>query len=505
MRSLTFALSLSRSLLRLTTSAVSAIFLVSCGGGGDSGGSPLGGGIGLPTSASLAQQCLMPRATDTQGTLATEKAFLRSWIDETYLWYQDVRDLPPATLDPTLYATPIDYFAALKTPLLTATGAKKDRFHFTYDTPTWVALSQQGVSYGYGMGIALVSATPPRLAVVGFLEPGASPARSNGIARGATILTVDGVDVANGSDRATLNAGLFPEAAGPHTFVIQDFGAASARTVTMTAQQIIETPVQFVQTLPAPNASVGYLLFNDHIATAESGLVAAINTLKTAGVTDLVLDLRYNGGGYLDIASDLAYMIAGPTATNGKVFERLSFNNRNPFPAQSTNFHSTGSFGATNGTTLPFLGLNRVFVLTTGDTCSASEAVMNGLRGAGITVNQIGTTTCGKPYGFFPTDNCNTTYFAIQFQGVNNVGFGDYTDGFVPTCVVADDFSRALGDPAENLLEVALAYRGNGGTCVPPSGMRAGALVAARASADAIGGPALTRSPFRENRIYRPQ
>ena len=501
-----FVQPLSRALLRLTALTGCAALLASCGGGGgSSGGSPFD--IGLPSSASLAQQCAAPRPGDTQGTPATEKAFLRSWIDETYLWYQDVRVLPAATLDPTMSATPIDYFAKLKTPLTTASGKPKDQFHFTYDTPTWIALSTAGVSYGYGFGVALVVAKAPnRIAMVGFLEPGTTPASANAIARGAAILTVDGVDLANGTDVATLNEGLFPTVGKAHTFVIRDQGAATTRTVTMTAQAIIETPVQFVQTLPAPNASVGYMLFNDHIATAESELVAAINQLKTAGVSDLVLDLRYNGGGYLDIAAELAYMIAGPTNTNGKFFERLGFNNRNPFPPVTTNFLSTGqNFSVATGTALPFLGLNRVYVLTTPDTCSASEAIINGLRGAGVAVSLVGGQTCGKPYGFYPRDNCNTTYFAIQFQGVNNIGFGDYPDGFAPTCVVADDFTHALGDPAENQLEVALALRNNGGTCITPTGMGAHALGVSRGPADALIGPSLARTPFRENRIYRPQ
>ena len=507
MSSRRFASPLSRALFGLTALAGCVVLLTSCGGGGgSSGGSPFD--IGLPSAASLAQQCAAPRPGDTQGTLATEKAFLRSWIDETYLWYQDVRVLPAATLDPTMYTTPINYFKALKTPLLTPSGKAKDQFHFTYDTPTWIALSTAGVSYGYGFGVALVVAKAPnRIAMVGFLEPGTTPASTNLITRGAAILTVDGVDVANGTDVATLNEGLFPTVAKAHTFVILDQGATTSRTVTLTAQQITETPVQFVKTLPAPNANVGYMLFNDHIGTAESELVAAINQLKSAGVTDLVLDLRYNGGGYLDIAAELAYMIAGPTNTSGKFFERLAFNNRNPFPAVTTDFLSTAQgFSVASGTTLPYLGLDRVYVLTSPDTCSASEAIVNGLRGAGIAVNLIGGQTCGKPYGFYPRDNCNTTYFAIQFQGVNNIGFGDYPDGFTPTCLVADDFTHALGDPAENQLEVALALRNNNGAaCITPTSMGAHALSVSRGPADAPIGPSLARTPLRENRIYRPQ
>ena len=140
-------------------------------------------------------------------------------------------------------------------------------------------------------------------------------------------------------------------------------------------------------------------------------------------------------------------------------------------------------------------------MLTSGDTCSASEAIVNGLRGAGVTVHMVGSTTCGKPYGFFPKDNCNTTYFAIQFQGVNFLGFGDYADGFTPTCAVADDFTRALGDPAENQLEVALGLRKTG-MCTAPTNMRAQALGVERSLNS---GPVLVRTPVRENRIYRNQ
>ena len=500
---------LVRSLLgalgRVAAMGALAGLLASCGGGDSkAGSSPFD--TGLPDSDTLAQQCAVPRSGDKQGSLDTEKAWLHSWIDETYLWYPDVRGLPPATLDPANSATPLDYFDKLKSPATTASGKDKDQFHFTYSTPEWLALSQSGVAFGYGFQVAWVDDTAPdRVAIVAFVEPG-SAAAAAGIARGAAILDVDGAVVADGT-AATLNAGLYPEAAGSHTFVIRDLGASADRTLTLTAQALASTPVLKVATLPAPNQSVGYILFNDHIAPAEAQLVAAINTLKAAAVTDLVLDLRYNGGGYLDLAAELAYMIAGPANTGSKFFERLNYNNRDPFDqslsARTTQFLnvSQGFSGGPSGQTLPDLGLSRVFVLTSGDTCSASESIVNGLRGAGVTVQLVGSTTCGKPYGFYPQDNCGTTYFAIQFQGVNFLGYGDYADGFTPTCAVADDFGHELGDPAENQLEVALGLRSTG-ACTAPTSMRAQALGVAR---KIDSGPVLKRTPERENRIYRQQ
>ncbi len=124
---------------------------------------------------------------------------------------------------------------------------------------------------------------------------------------------------------------------------------------------------------------------------------------------------------------------------------------------------------------------------------------------------QIGTTTCGKPYGFYPQDNCGTTYFSIEFQGLNAQGFGDYPDGFspantaaspgviLPGCSVGDDFSRALGDPREARLAAALAYRDTG-SCP--------AAAAASSDPDMVRGASATdgiapKSPWRENRMYR--
>jgi len=124
-------------------------------------------------------------------------------------------------------------------------------------------------------------------------------------------------------------------------------------------------------------------------------------------------------------------------------------------------------------------------------------------------VIQIGSTTCGKPYGFYPADNCGTTYFSIQFQGVNAAGFGNYPDGFVPQngatggidplaqlpgCSVGDDFTHALGDPAEARLAAALQYLGNG-TCPAASGLGTPGV-------SALSHAGLTiKSPFSVNRV----
>jgi hypothetical protein len=468
--------------------------------------------------ATYEARCEMPRSgmdangdkfVDQKGSLLDEQLWLRSWIHDLYLWYSEV---PPS--DPKTFATVADYFDALKTPAITASGKLKDNFHFTQVTADWLALSQSGSEASYGAEWALLQTRPPRKLVVAFTQPN-SPAEAAGLKRGTEVLTIDNVDLVNGSDITTLNNGISPTAVNQaHTFVVHDSDApaGTTHTVTLTSTNIAITPVQDIQvlTLPASTDKVGYLMFTDHIATAEKGLSEAVAVLKSQGITDLVLDIRYNGGGYLAIAAQLAYMIAGPGPTAGKVFERESFNDQHttidPFsgmPLQPSGFlGQTVGFSLPPGQPLPHLDLPRVFVLTGSGTCSASEAVMNGLAGVGVQVIQIGATTCGKPYGFFPQDNCGVTYFAIQFQGVNDKGFGDYADGFVPGaidpgCKVDDDFTHALGDPAEGRLAAALTYRATGACPAPPAG-----LAEDRASDLRRTGEAISAKPlWRQNRI----
>jgi carboxyl-terminal processing protease len=483
--------------------------LTSCGGGGSSAASGPSGstsgdgwvaGVYKP-SVQYAAQCQSPRNgtdpstgksyPDMQGTTTDENFWLRSWTNELYLWYDEVPDL-----DPGAYSTTATYFPLLKTSAITSTGNPKDRFHFTYPTSQWEQMSQAGVDIGYGVTWDVAVSTPPRQVYAAFVWNGYAAAAAS-ILRGAQIMQIDGVDMVNADDQTsvdTLNQGLSPTTVGEtHTFTLLDAGASTTRTVVLEAAAVTETPVPLVSTIATGNGPVGYILFNDHIATSEGELIGAIQQLQGASVTDLVLDIRYNGGGYLDIASELAYMIAGPAVTSGEAFDQIAFNAKYPStnpvtgqPLTPTPFHTVSqgfSSSPAAGTMLPYLGLSRVFVLTGPETCSASEAVINGLRGVNVQVIQIGSTTCGKPYGFYPQDNCGTTYFSIQFQGNNAQGFGDYPDGFspqnsnvltsavLPGCSVADDFSHQLGDPAEGRFAEALAYRAGGSCTVPATGL----------------------------------
>jgi hypothetical protein len=449
-------------------------------------------------ASTFKDQCASPRSgtnilgqafPDEAGSLAEELFWLRSWTEETYLWNDQVTDQ-----NPDGFSNRRSYFGVLKTNAVTPSGEDLDDFHFSEPTEDRLERITSAAQPGYGYSLVVGSNTPPRDYRIRFTEPN-SPASEvvNGqtqFVRGSRILTVDGVDLVNGGSTQaeidTLNAGLFPASTGElHTFEVQDPGATSTRTVNIRSADIVEVPVNRTGTVDTATGKVGYILFNTFSPdAAEESIANAITQLSNEGVSDLVLDLRYNGGGRLFIASQLSYMIAGPARTNGKTFELLQFNNDagniNPVTGDVNTpvpFYNTGQgLSLANGTPLDDLDLGRVFVLSTEDTCSASEAVINGLRGIDVEIVLIGDVTCGKPYGFYPTDNCGETYYTIQFRGVNDKGFGDYSDGFKPNnstfgfgervsgCVVPDDFTQELGDPAEALFAAALNYRENG-TC----------------------------------------
>jgi hypothetical protein len=428
-------------------------------------------------------------------------------MDDAYLWYSEI---PAVDAGAAPYSNtgnvPLsleNYFLALKTTARTPSGKEKDEFSFVYPTKAWNDLAGSGIVSGYGIEWYWDSPTPPRGLKVAYVEPG-SPAALAGVMRGDVLVTADGVsaDVNTQAGVDALNAALLPSANGQsHSFSFSRAGAGTGN-YNLVSAAVTKQPVPTTQVINDGGRKVGYIVFNDHIASAEQGLINAVNQLKTAAVDDLVLDLRYNGGGYLYIASELAYMVAGAANTSGKNFESLVHNDKRSAENESTPFYNTScildsNFNCTNQQPLPTLNLSRVTVITTGSTCSASEAIINGLRGVDVTVNVIGDTTCGKPYGFTAKDNCGISYFPIEFQGINAKGFGDYADGFTATCPASDDFSRERGDTQEGMLNAAL-YHLRTGACDLTAAQAARRSVLTGAAPTQ---PRLLRGPERENRI----
>ncbi|WP_039989956.1 S41 family peptidase [Paraglaciecola arctica] len=433
--------------------------------------------------------CAVPRVApdsngdsflDAQGTIMHEKMWLRSWTNDTYLWYREVDDNNPALFSVA------DYFSQLKTNELTASGSFKDNFHFTQSTEEYNQRTQSGVSSGYGISWEYVSSSSPRRLIVRYTEP-SSPAAIASVSRGYELKKIDGIDFKNATSQTEvdkINAALNPTDPGQtFNFVFTDNAGKVLLETNLTSANIELQPVQNVKIIDTAAGKMGYMQFNSFIRAGQAGLITAFQEFVDQGITELVIDLRYNGGGLLAMASQVAYMVAGSGQTNNQIFETLQFNDKYPNndpvtgnTLQPTPFYSNEINWTTNTLTdnnLPSVALTRVFILATDNTCSASEAVINGLSGIDVEVVLIGDTTCGKPFGFYATDNCSTTYFTIQFQGVNAKGFGEYSDGFSPVispvfddqlvgCTINDDFTHVLGNEDESLLAAAISYAETG-------------------------------------------
>lgn len=449
---------LSRSGLRaLCVGWAAAVLLSACGGGGGNAGNCVSGSAQVCAADTPADPGQAP-ATSSEAlanmcTLEGEKRFTRAYLDETYLWYDEI----PA-VNAAAYSQLDAYFYALLTPRLDTSGQLKDRFSFIVPSTDADALLT-GSNIGYGVDWETDTQGRPRVA---FVEAG-SPAQASGLARGGELVRVLSTD-----------ANWFPNAQASISFIYRSAPGAATQTITLGSAPVQEDPVPRQATLASPaGRRVAYLLFNAHTSGAQDKLIPAVQAAQAAGAQDLVLDMRYNGGGYLYVAETLSAMLSGPPA-DGQVFEQLRYNSKRQSETNSSTYLFSGVvenpetvFAA--GTPLPRLALPRVFILTSGSTCSASESVINSLRGIGVQVVLIGQTTCGKPYGFSRRDNCGLAYFPIEFQGVNAQGFGDYATGFTPTCTVPDDFEHALGAPNERMLSAALTYIDTGACPAQPA------------------------------------
>lgn len=356
------------------------------------------------------------------------------------------------------FETPEDTFAALLSP--------QDRFSILRSDFEVLENALAGIRTSTGMRFSILE--DPNNAgnffgVVRYVIND-SPAQEAGVQRGMLFTQVNGTPLTSATDFGA----TFGQAA--YTINLADYDGTTftlnGSSIDLTQVELNINPVHTARTLDIDGEKIGYLHYTGFTNEFDPQLNAAFGQFAADGVTDLVLDLRYNGGGSIETANDLSSMITGQFVN--QVFITQTYNaDRNPEFQTDRTFNS--QIG--DGSAINSLGLSRVFVLTSGSTASASELILSGLDPY-IEVIQIGTNTTGKFEGSFllydapapsfsrSQANPNHRYVMLPLvlRSENAEGLTDYFNGFIPDIEIAESFNNLgqLGFEGEPLLDIAL-------------------------------------------------
>ncbi|MEN2785565.1 S41 family peptidase [Sphingomonas qilianensis] len=433
-----------------------AAMLSGCGGGGASSVAQSG--------TSSAPSATPTPAASAGCSLRARQDWVAAQMQEWYLFPETL----PTGLNPASYGNVDDYLDALTA---TARGQRKDRY-FTYLTSIAEenAYYDSGATAGFGFRLSLDGAN--RLLIAESFEN--APAGLAGLQRGTEIVaigttganlrTVSSIIASEGSDGLTTALG--PDTSGTAR-VFQLAGIGGDRTVTITKADYDLQPVGpgDARVIDDNGTKVGYIKLRTFISTADDQLRSAFANFRTQGITQIVVDFRYNGGGLLSTAELMGNLLGGNRST-ADVFDHVSFR-----PEKASN-NTTAFFApqpqSISATRIAFIGM--------AGTASASELVINGFvpylrANAGL----IGTNTYGKPVGQIARDNAGCDdrlrVIALSLQNANRQG--DYYDGLASkveaSCQATDDLSRPMGDPAEASTRQALDFLA-GRACTPIGG-----------------------------------
>lgn len=430
-------LQIRRPALRAAAALAALALLSACGGGGAGPGA-----ISAPPSTDP--------VTAPGCAVEDQKQQLRDAFADRYLWSEwSTRPALSAAATVEGYLEALRYAGGDPIPG-EAPGVvwPRDRWTGYQPTENFNRLYGDGESLGYGLAVAgqEVVGQPERPLYVRHVEP-ASPAGLAGVRRGDRVLSLNGraaAQVIAADDFSALTAGT----AGQTLELHLQPAVGPQKTVTLKSAVYPLRPVDGWAVLDRPgNRKVGYLYVHQMIDQGVAPMIDAFGAFRSGGVSDLVLDLRYNGGGLVSVGRDLASLLAGAPA-QGKPYARLLYNR------QQSASEATFAFG----TPAAALALQRVYVLAGRRTCSASEQVVNGLRGVGVEVVLVGEATCGKPVGWNPRNQCGNTYSIVNFESVNALGRGRYFDGFSPTCAVTENWQQPTGSASDALMAAALTH-----------------------------------------------
>ncbi len=368
-----------------------------------------------------------------------------------------------------------------------------------YVVPAKSSVNLDGTGYDFGFQVGLYgSKTSYEVRVLAVYK--GSPADLSGIKRGDIFTEINGTQVSSnyidGTTDYFLNAALFD--ASSVTLQVKKASSGTISNLTLARTSYRSNPVYQDTVYSYGTQKIGYLAFarfSDLTTNAQTPLDQAFSRFSNAGVTDLIIDLRYNGGGYVTTAEYLANLIIPGTVANGATMYKQYYNSlmqskkatilkNQPFldandkpqyiggklytyadvdfsvAARTTNFSKTG----------PLTSVQKVVFIVTNNTASASELVINSLKPyfAG-NIKIVGEKTYGKPVGFFPiTIDKYEVYFSM-FETKNSADAGGYYSGMDPDNTVADDYRYDFGDLRESSIASAYNYLITGSYTTAPA------------------------------------
>lgn len=370
---------------------------------------------------------------------ANEKLY--SYMQDWYFWEENL----PSTFNPGAYPNIPAAIDALRDV--------QDRFSFSMTTAQYEDY-QASVFFGYGFSHE-VNAGEDGLVIRYVYEDG-TPAQ-NGLRRGDTIIEIDGTSMSQIISEVKAGTKSFADYFGPNVsgysidikFEKPNGRIESAKITkgSITANTVLAKEVKQLE-VDNVDKNVGYLVFNSFDNVSEQELNDAFDMFKIDSIDELVLDLRYNGGGLIRVANQLSTQIAGDNV-DGETFVQYRYNSKQSDSNQTLLFNL--------GEGIEKMNLDRVVVLTSEGSCSSSELVINSLK-PHIEVVTIGNKTCGKPVGMSPTQICDDVIFAINFDSVNSEGEGEYFDGLPVDCRVDEVVTGDWGVDSDPLLAEGLNY-----------------------------------------------
>jgi carboxyl-terminal processing protease len=389
-------------------------------------------------------------------TTTSQNIWVRDQLNTYYYWYQFLpNNVSPANFNsPEAYLEAVRYRPIDNSYSYITSAAANDAFYN----------DSQVIKYGFTQA---VSATE-----INVLEVwSGSPAEEAGLQRGDRITHVNGQTIASLLAANGLSAAFGPDVMGQTAAITFEKPSGAVRQATMTKRNVTIPTVSLTRVVEQDGRRVGYLFFRNFVRPSVPALDEAFAALKAAGANELVLDLRYNGGGLVEVAVHLASLIGG-ARTSGQVMINYVHNDKvGPILNKTTRFNQAPEQA---------LNLQRLVVITTRSSASASEVIINSLRPY-LPVTVVGDTTYGKPVGQYGLNFCEKVLVPVAFSLKNVNNEGDFFDGIPANCAAADDLTHQLGDPAEASYAEALHVIRTGG-CSARSEAASRALRSVRAA-----------------------